>query len=415
MNKKVTIWNICIITAICIGCGLFSSCSGPSTPGEAQASITYENSPYGYFNITLDYRNGASRRAMGRKYGEILTQQYPTYEGVYANYIEGKADYALYMERIADIRPNIPQDYMDEILGVAESFGGGETDEIDGVLSVNELLYYSIGTSVARTTQCNAFAVFGSRSPTGDTILSRTIDWSGYTDPAVFTIYLPGGKTVMNIGTLLCFSGVTMFSSDEPFAAILDSKVSEDYPDISGEDYRDYTFDLRYAMENYSTITQVAAFLSDENKKYTFNHNIFLADSNQALVLENNIFDNFRAVRSASSALNDGVSWGITNALGCVNSFILDGNRDTHTANLLNTVRWDTMKTQLNAAGSTVDYEEMRTISKYHNDPANDFLYWELSQQLLVFDYASSRLEVYFRNNREFTTDPDFTTVDVPF
>ena len=385
-----------------------------NTP-EGDVSISYQNAPYGYFLVEIDYSNGASRRHVGQKLGQVINSQYPSYEGVYANYLEGKEDYALYIDRIKDIRPNIPTEFMDEVLGMADTFGGGETDAIDGKLSVNELLYFSIGTSVIRATQCNAFAVFGELSITGQTILSRTIDWSGYTDPAVYIYTYPSGKTIVNIGTLLSQSVATAFSSDGPFAAILDSKTGEAFPDLSGQNYRAYTFDIRHALENHATMQGVADYLSDSEKLYTFSHNIFLADSSQAKVLENNIYDDFRALRSSDSALNDGVTWGIDNAVGCVNSFMLDGNRDTHTENSLNTIRWAAMKTQLLAQGDTVDYEEMRTVSKYHNDPANDFLYWGLSQQLLVYDYSTSRLEVYFRNDREFTTDPDFVAVNLPF
>lgn len=110
-----------------------------------------------------------------------------------------------------------------------------------------------------------------------------------------------------------------------------------------------YVFDLRYALENYSTIAGIADFMDD--RSYAFNHLIFLSDAEESKVLENNFsgtgVNMHRGLRSDDSILNTGVTWGFEDALACVNFFILEGNHDNHTEVISNTTRWDSINTSL--------------------------------------------------------------------
>ena len=384
----------------------------------------------GYYEVLLNY-NSDTDYHMGQLYGEKLVSQYPALETGFVNYLSAlpDAEYDTIMTRIQQIKNQIPQEYRDFINGLAGKFHGGiNNDKNDGVLSVDEVFYFSLIGEVHRSSQCSVIAAYHSASATDKPIIGRLLDWSGAPHGAVFYIN-KRGKKIVNIGnSLLSLSVSTGLNNHGIFVATLDAPTGEPYPDLSS-DYYAYHFDLRYALENYKTIYAVARYLSQ--RKYTYNHLIVIGDGRTVKVLENDL-NGRRILRNDHSELNAGVTWGFSNAIAAVNAFLLKDNFDNFTVSPPNTIRWQSIKDQLAASLSShgvVTAEEMKKISTYYGANIdlsdNAGIMTHITQQIVVYDSANSSLQVFFRNNRSPGTEnnatsfdidnPEFLTVPLPF
>ena len=385
----------------------------------------------GYYEVILNY-NGDTDYHMGQLYGEKLVSQYPTLETGFVNYLSAlpDAEYDKIMTRIQLIKNQIPQEYRDFINGLAGKFhGGANNDKNDGMLSVDEVFYFSLIGEVHRSSQCSVIAAYASASATYKPIIGRLLDWSGAPHGAVFYIN-KGGKKIVNVGnSLLSLSVSTGLNKHGIFVATLDAPTGESYPDLSSDTYYAYHFDLRYALENYHTIYAVARYLSQ--RKYTYNHLIVIGDSRTVKVLENDL-NGRRILRNDHSELHAGVTWEFSDAIAAVNAFLLKANFDNFTVNPSNTIRWQSIKEQLAASLSShgvVTSEEMKKITTYYGaniDLSDDAgIMTHITQQIVVYDSANSSLQVFFRNNRSPGTEnnatsfdidnPEFLTVPLPF
>jgi hypothetical protein len=136
-------------------------------------------------------------------------------------------------------------------------------------------------------------------------------------------------------------------------------------------DKRSYVMDLRYALENQTTLQGIADYLS--GKKYAYNFNIFLADENTAAVFEDDTHTPFSGLRTATSTLKTGTAtpippWDFSNAIACVNWFTLPGTYDNSNAWHGNAPRWDSfiaLYTDAFADGGKVDIDVMKQIMGY--------------------------------------------------
>lgn len=163
--------------------------------------------------------------------------------------------------------------------------------------------------------------------------------------------------------------------------------------------------DLRYALENYKTIDEVANYIKSPDRQYTFSHLIFLCNPSTGKVLENNISSGencIREVRTEQSELNGNIVWDISGSIGCVNSFLLKGNLDNHSSSISNTSRFASIKSELLSKGDSVTLDELRTIASFHKgkkpgeQTAGD-LYNTRTQQIIIFEPNKLNLEVFFR------------------
>lgn len=386
-----------------------------------------------YFEAELDYTSGLTPREMGEAFAKGILKVVPDYEVLIDSYIAENLpdyEYPFIFSRIEDIIPQLDERYVEEIEGMASVFSGGDEDiRDDKKLSKGELYVLNLFTDVFRGAQCSFVSVYGSRSETNKTITGRNLDWFGGTQnqlpriQAIITIKNKESK-ICSIGYLGYMGILTGFNDSKVFAGILDSIVGVAY---SSEGRRSYTLDLRYALENCKTMDEAAEFMRDSKKLYAVNHIIAFSDPEKSVILENN-FSGYRrdgkkvqrALRYADSELNKGVTWGISDAVGSVNSFILDGNYDNHTGNKYNTKRWETMKNQILSKGDKVDAREMKEIISYkHGEPdalseASD-LYNKMTLYMVLFEPDSLSLEVYFRprNIRQSPDNPVFEKIEV--
>jgi hypothetical protein len=159
--------------------------------------------------------------------------------------------------------------------------------------------------------------------------------------------------------------------------AIVNATTHADYPqDLSSR--RSFFFDLRYAFENHSTLAEIADYLKSPDRRYVYNHLMFLADPTTAGVVENQVntrnspAQGNRSFRTDASALNEALNafpdqtWGMLGAFVTVNDFRLPGN-DWISTEAENTGRWRTFRSLYAGvpSGQQFDIEALKSITGY--------------------------------------------------
>ena len=183
--------------------------------------------------------------------------------------------------------------------------------------------------------------------------------------------------------------------------------------------------DIRYALENFSTIEGVAKYLS--SREYTFSHQIFLADSKTSKVLENNLNDGgIRALRGANSKLGENIDWEFDNAVAAVNTFFLEkhyrgGGVDPRWTNIRHELANKLRKSE-HGEVEKVTLNELKEIATFYNRGEGDDypgssmgdIYNSMTQHIVLFEPGTFHLEVFFRNGSASPVrNPSFTTVPI--
>ncbi|HEX2926938.1 MAG TPA: C45 family peptidase [Ruminiclostridium sp.] len=386
-----------------------------------------------YFNIVLDFTKGLSHRQIGEEYARGILAVIPDYETLIDSYIAEnlfKSEYKEAFWRVDDIKTQLDKNYSEEIEGMAEVFSGGDENvRGDNKISKEELYLFNLFLDVIRGTQCSFISVYGPRSSTNKTITGRILDWRGGNKnqipriQAVITMKNPGGS-ICSIGYMGFMGIITGFNDKKVFAAVQESQSGAAY---SSAGKRSYPLDLRYALENSKDLDSVIDFMKDDHKQYSVNHLIVFSDPNESKVLENNFSGRGtengrvrRAVRTADSKLNKGITWGIKNAVASVNSFVLAGNYDNHTRNKYNTKRWNFMREELSKKDSkytSADIKRIMTFTKGSPRALFDtkYLYTKATLSMIVFQPDTLEAEVYFfpRNTLKVPDNPSFEKISV--
>lgn len=365
-----------------------------------------------YFEVVLDFTTGKTHYDMGVEYGEAILEAIPEYESNVDSYIaemtRNNQDYNYLLERVNDIKSQINQDYVDEIEGIATNFSGlNQNIRGDGKLSTAELFLINLFPDVARSAQCSALSVFRQRSETKETMTARILDWDSGTKNQLARIqavvtFKNSEKSICTIGYLGYMGCISGFNKEGVFGSILDAGTGMTY---SSARKHSYPMDLRYALENYQTMNEIADYIKSPDRKYAYSHLIFLSDSSDSKVLENNISgstNSLRDIRTEKSKLNANISWDISDSIGSVNSFLLEGNFDNHSNFLFNTARYESMKHELKSKGEEVTLDELKSIASYYKGEApqeqtNGDLYNIGTQQIIIFEPSKLNLEVFFR------------------
>jgi len=405
-----------------------------------------------YYEVVIDYTTGKSPREIMQVYGQILSEKFPDiqadidqflYDLIYAKidmYIEdlnitvpfGLTSMAVgligaqFMQRVNDVKPQIPSEYAEEVEGLASTLTDTTADLLgDGQLSKNELYFYHLMGDIARTVQCSAIGVSASFSETGGSIVGRNFDLDadleGY---GSVTRIKKDAKSVYIIGWLGNLGALTGFSDDGIFGAIVDTTGSG--KEYSSTGIHAYAFDLRYALESESTIEGAADYMSQH--LYGFNHLVFLADSEKSGVLENNLsgtgINMRRELRTVDSELNPGIEWEFNDVIVAVSAFMLKGNHDNFTEQIVATSRLYSYKTLLTDAftDGTVNWEELKDIQSYDgadgipSEMAEGDLYNLGTRRIVVFQPGTLKLEIYFSQTPLPADDPaPFEIISVPF
>ncbi len=423
MKRYLRLGLFLILAVNVAGCSNGKAAAGVS---KEPVSMVHKGS---HFEVVLDYTAGTSHYEMGKAYGAAILEAVPDYESLFDSYLadmtRDNQDLDFLLQRVKDIKPQMEQDYADEIEGIASNFSGG-ADSIrgDGKLSAEELFLINLFPDVARGTQCSAVSVYGQRSETGETITARILDWVNGTKNqlsrmhAVVT-YKNDNKSIVTIGYLGFMGTVSGFNDDKVFGAILDAGTGAAY---SSSSKYSYPMDLRYALEHYQTMDEVAAYLTSPDREYAFSHLIFMSDPTESKVLENNVSgqaNSLRDVRTEESEFNGKIVWGISDSIGSVNSFLLKGNFNNHSLNLFNTARYESMKDALESKGEEVTVDELKSVASYYGGEApgeqtNGDLYNLGTQQIILFEPGELKLEVFFRPiDNVLPAVPQFEEIDV--
>lgn len=369
-----------------------------------------------YYEITLDYTSGKTYYQMGQEYANLILQKVPTYEKIIDAYLYTwtlRVSFSKMLTRTNDIKSQIPADIDQEIQGVASVLATAATDVPgDGKLSLTELYMLSILPDIV-IGGCSAVSVFGDLSQTGSPIVGRNLDWFGGTPynilsqvQAVVTrkySLASGKKSLCTIGYLGHAGVITGINSSKVFAAILVSPT----PTYESAGRRLYNLDLRSALESCDSVDAAGNYMIDPSRVYAASHNLMLADATTSKVVENNpMTGGIRALRTDISVLNNNIAWGIANAVGVVNSYVLKDNYDNHTgsAYTFNSARWEAMKTQLNAkiaAKGKLGAQEVKEVIGFNNgdgpgNPVTGDLYMSGNVQTIIIQPATLTMDVFF-------------------
>ncbi len=381
-----------------------------------------------FTKVIMDF-NDSSHKEMWALYIEKLLQVFPTLEADYDGRLVSSMDRETYnnrLEKLQYLKPQVPKDYQDEIKGMASKFSGGTNNILgDGKLSVDELYYISLYVDIIMARGCSAISVFGPASVTGKNMIARLVDWYPRTDNAVFTIK-NGDKSIVIIGRHLSIMAGTAFNDDGVFVALM-AGGSPPPVDFESKPYGSVAVDIRYALENYSTLEGVAKYLSE--REYTFSHQIFFADSRTGKVLENNLIDGgIRGLRGVDSPLGKGIDWEFDNIVAAVNTFFLEENYryrgyrvDPRWTNLRKLVATKLRYSAEGEAGK-VTLNELKEIATFYDKTEQDAypgstigdIYNSSTQSIVLFEPDTFHLEVFFRNDTRLAIKkPTFITVPI--
>jgi len=270
---------------------LLAGCiSGPGEPVEDEESAlttvsTVNGNPH---VIVLDF-SGKPHREVGIAYGEWIKENYPNYSSDMTEYygsllyfFQSRAGVEItddtVSERLADIKPNVPQEYIDEIEGIAE--GLGEPEFADVLLKIN--LFSDIG----RPASCSGFAAYSEFTDSGKTIMGRNFDWYGfdalqeYSGVTVFKNQ-EGKNDFANIGYLGIVSVASGVNEKNLGMHVQDCGTRENFT-VSGR--YPYTFSVREALEDYDSVDPALDFYN--SREYSYSHIVLFFDALDALVLE---------------------------------------------------------------------------------------------------------------------------------
>ena len=383
-----------------------------------------------YYEVNINYSTG-DRYYIGMEYGSKVLSAVPNYEkeiesilvetlNVLQKY-DPEITYDTLIKRAFEISINAQPQYMEEIEGFASVLSGGTINILgDGKMSRDEFLMLNFFPDIATTTSCSCVAAYGDRSVTGQTIVGRNTDWypgsrgqMGYANAVIYV--KTGSKQVVSFGFLGMIGDLVAINSDGIFVANLYSDTGAPY---SAVDKRSVLLDIREAIETSSTVDEVGAFLGDPSRVYAYHNNMFIADKNVAKVLEND-FERYRDMRVEDSELNPDITWGISDAIACVNAFVLKGNFDNF-HNKDNEGRWANFRSMLIQEGDEVNVDGIETIMSYHKPGAEGTddgdIYWNQTIQSLVYSFYNNYLELWLHPpTGKFDDNPVFVTVPIPF
>lgn len=378
----------CVLLLVCMILGsaiLLGGCGGGSKTDSPAVRI--QRVQDAYFDVVMDY-SGRSRREMGRALAQEILRVVPDYESVADSLLEDQfdllaknnlsPDFPLALARAQAILPKVPQEYLDELAGMQEVISYDRDLLGDRRLSKNELALFQVFQDVIRPTQCSGAAAFGGSSVTGKTVLGRNLDWDALPRNDMSRLHAVttmknGDRSIVMVhflGTLTPNSG---FNDNKVFGAFLDAETGAPYPaDLTSK--RSYCLDFRYALEHLSTLPEMIDYM--KTKDYAFNHLVFLADENEAGVLEENIGSPGRGFRRADSTLRQGVSWDIPEAVATVNDFRLPGNYVYPDDDPSDNNRWRSYRSLLSSSlahGTKIDAENMKGIAGFWGTDGNAY------------------------------------------
>ncbi len=388
-----------------------------------------------YYDITLDYESFTPAE-VGKAYGEEITEVYPDYHEIIEPYIYSNIytgfpaltdDFDPVWERVSMLAETIPEDYWEELDAFAKALSGdvhGYSE--DGHISYEEAVTFCFIPEALRGTACSALSLWGEKTSTGDMITCRNLEWNLGTDFEMCKIHSvvhakKGEKSYTGISFLGFESIVSAINNDGVFAAILDvGSMNEKYV---YEDRKCYTYDLRYALEEFDTAKEVGDFMVANSANYTWSHNLIISDKDASYCAEDAVSQlqesgkGYSILRDNETPLLDGLSWDNLDSLCIVNSFASEGNQDgfvsQHNFARFNKYNdWVASQDKFTVGElKTALTQEKVAQGEEAGEAKVDNTRSTSTVQLIIVDYNTGRVQVSFTPETGPTDDVVFTDI----
>ena len=303
-----------------------------------------------YYDVTLDYENGTSA-AVGAAYATTILEAVHDYEECLEPYLyenirslfsRRDINYSALEKRIMTLEASIPDEYREEIESFAITMAAGEDGyEENGKLSYIEALTMQIIPDALRPTSCSALTIGGSRTSSGERITMRNLEWNMGSSSQMTRIHSVthmnrSNGSITSVAVLGLLDIITAINDDGVMIGILDVGTVNNMPFVY-ENKKCYTFEIRYALDNFDNARDAAEFLNTESRDFTWCNNLIVTDAKDAFCCENatgEAQDAGKAVsviRTPDSELMEGLEWDTPDTLCIVNSFATKGNQDGFT------------------------------------------------------------------------------------
>ena len=393
-----------------------------------------------YYDVTLDYENHTPEE-VGTAYAEMIMEVYPDihesiepyiYENIYAGFPALVDDYDPVWERISTLAKVVEEDdklsdYWKELNAYAETFSGGVHGYAqDGTISYEEAVTFCFIPEALRGTACSALSLWGSKTESGDRITSRLLDWRLGSDNQMCKLHAiihakKGEHSYTGISFLGFESIVSAINDDGVFAAILD--VGSQNETYVYKDRKCYTYDLRYALEEYDTAKEVGDFMVDNSANYTWSHNLIITDKDSSYCAEDAVTQlqdkgkGYSILRDNDTPLLSGVTWDNPDSLCVVNTFVSKGNQDDLFSDN-NAVRWNKYNEGVSGEDKftvgelkTVLCQEKVSQGQVNGEAKVENVRNMGTSQMIIVDYHTGRIQVAFTPETGPTDDVVFTDV----
>ena len=376
-----------------------------------------------YYDVTLDYEKGSSKE-VGAAYAEALMAVYPDYQQMCESYIyenikaefnDLKGDYSAIGQRVENFYNALCHDYRQELDGFAEGISGDSQGlKEDGIISHDEAILMQFIPDVLRVTSCSALSADGKTTATGERITCRVLEWMLGSDNQICRAHAlvhmkNGDKSYVSVTYLGFMTILTAVNEDGLMLGELDVGSKKMVKYIC-EGRKSYTYDMRYAIENFTNAREAAEYLTANAEKYPYCVNILATDKKDAFVAELCVTDEdgTSVVRDSSTELNNGVKWDDPNYLCAVNSFAAKGNADELVFIKNNRIRWDRYN-QLFSGQRDITigrFKELMTCEKTDNVITR--IRSKGMVHMVIADYSTDTLQAVLTGKDGVVASPEF-------
>lgn len=382
-----------------------------------------------YYEVILDYENGTPEN-VGKAYASTIFKAYPNYEEVMEPYLYENMDdvypnvggqYSFLNARVEALLNSIPAEYREELEGFATALAEGEKGfEQNGQISYEEALLLQMVPDAIRGTACSALSLWGDKTVTGERITFRSLEWRLGSENQICTAHAvvhmkKGEKTITSFNVLGVLDMVSAVNDDGVFVGILDVGLGGSY---KFEDKKCYTYELRYALEEFDNATDLGNYMVENSGDFTFCHNIIISDKENTYCAEDAVQavqDSgaaYSMLRDADTPLLTGVKWDSPDSLCVVNSFTSEGNKDGLTNYSFNKIRFEKYNTWVSALDkfTVADVKSMVTQEKRDSVEIAKVRPDSVYQQIIV-DYNTENIQVAFTGTEGVTDSAVFVDI----
>ncbi|MBR5372018.1 MAG: hypothetical protein IK130_07370 [Oscillospiraceae bacterium] len=391
-----------------------------------------------YYDVTIDYAHHTPAEA-GRAYAEAVLKVFPDFHSIVEPYIYEnivmafpalRDDYSPVIERVTALAETIRPAQREELYSYAEAISGGEHGFApDGKISYEEALTFNLVPEALRGTACSALTLWGSKTVTGDMLASRFLDWNLGSDYQMCKMHAVihaenGSRSFTGISFLGFVSVISAVNDDGVFGAILDVGSERSEVQYSYANKKCYTYELRYALEEFDTARAVGEYMVENSRDFTYSHHIYLADGKETFCAEDAVGGlqnsglGYSVLRDSETPLMESLQWDHPDSLCVVNSFAAKGNQESFSGGTGNIVRFNKYnewlggqeKFTVGAYKSAIAREKVRQGEKEGEAEVQNVRNPGTSQIILV-DYHTGRIQVAFTPASGPSDDVIFTDV----